>query len=104
MIQSSLPGPTGVSGPRLGAVLVSGPSRDKLNSGVLTKYRAAHTSPHTLMGRYLDQIYNRYIETQHFFRNLFFVLRLDYNDLGDIYLTFRKQEQKESDKDHIFII
>ena len=52
MIQSSLPGPTGLFGPKLGAVVVSsGGSRDKLNSGVLTKYRAGHSSPHTLMGQ-----------------------------------------------------
>ena len=54
MTQSHLPGPTGLSGPRLGAVLVSQAARDKLNSGVLTKSRVGHTSPHTLMGTIPD--------------------------------------------------
>ena len=59
IFQSYLPGEAGLHGPRLGAVVLSGASRDKLNSGVLTKTRTGQTSPHTLMGRYIG-IYNIY--------------------------------------------
>ena len=44
-------GELGVYEPRLAAVFSSGSSRDKTNSGVLTKQNRPNTSPHTIMGK-----------------------------------------------------